>query len=273
MEPIRTLIVDDEEIAREGMAMLLAGVSDFEVVGMSKNGKEALQQIQNLKPDLILLDIQMPEWSGFEVLKRIPKGYLPAVIFVTAYDEYALEAFEVQALDYLLKPVSQSRLNQALDRIRMLKKEEQLKAYGNALLQSIDTLYQQSIHFSKHKPSSTPSYLERIMVKEQKRIHLVEVADIDWIEGADYYVYLHTPEADYLYRERLKTLETRLDPKQFLRIHNSAIVNLNKIKEIQVDDARDYHVILQNGKKLKTSRRRKKQLLTLGEKLFGLKVR
>jgi len=270
MERVRTVIVDDELLARRGLKTLVERRPEFNVVSLCANGREAIQRIAELKPDLLLLDIQMPEISGFDVLERLPREALPVVVFVTAYDEYALRAFEAKALDYLLKPVSQKRLDEALDRALARIRDRKLAEHGQRLLDAVAEI--QGRRPGETGPRASPApRLERIMVKVGEAIQFVEVSEIEWIEGADYYVTLHAGGKEFLYRESLKRLEDRLDATQFVRIHMSAIVNLAKVREIRRGFGGEYAVLLASGKRLAVSRRRKKALLELGASRFGLK--
>jgi two-component system, LytTR family, response regulator len=271
MERISTIIVDDEQLARRGLKTLVERHRDFAVVATCANGRDAIARIAELRPDLVLLDIQMPEISGFDVLERLGADRLPVVIFVTAYDEYAIRAFEVRALDYLLKPVSQKRFDEALDRAAARIRDRRLAEYGSTLLSAVAEI--QKGHDGQAGRDTGPgARLERIMVRVGDAIQFVEVADIEWIEGADYYVTLHAGGREFLYRESLKHLEERLDAAQFVRIHVSAIVNLGKVREIRRNLGGDYEVTLTGGRRLAVSRRRKKELLELGAARFGLRA-
>ncbi len=270
MDSVRTIIVDDEVLARRGLKTLVERHAGFTVAAVCKDGREAIERISELKPDLVLLDIQMPEITGFDVLARLPNDVLPVVIFVTAYDEYAIQAFEVRALDYVLKPVSRERFDEALARAAARVRDRRLAEYGSTLLAAVADIQQGRDRAAGTLPGADP-WLERIMVKVGEAIQFVEVADIDWIEGADYYVTLHAGGKQHLYRESLKHLEERLDPSQFVRIHVSAIVNLARVREIRHAFGREYEVTLASGRTLPVSRRRKKDLLRLGAARFGLK--
>jgi len=270
MDPIRTIIVDDEPLARRGLTTLVERHVEFTVVAACADGREAIARIAELKPDLVLLDVQMPEVTGFEVLERLPPDVLPVVIFVTAYDEHAIRAFEVRALDYLLKPVSQKRFDEALGRAAARVRDRRLAEYGATLLAAVADVQQEL-----GAPGATPDRkrrLERIMVRTGDALQFVDVADIEWIEGADYYVTLHAGGKEFLYRESLKHLEDRLDPTQFVRIHVSAIVNLARVQEIRRTLRGEYQVLLAGGRKLPVSRRRRKELIDLGIARFGLKA-
>lgn len=272
METIRTVIVDDEPLARRGLASLVGRRHDFTVVAACADGRDAIGRIVDLKPDLVMLDVQMPEVTGFDVLAALPPEVVPVVIFVTAFDEYAIRAFEVRALDYLLKPVSQRRFNEALERAVVRLRDRRLAEYGTTLLAAVADIREGQTLASGGLAPGTGNWLERIMVRVGDAIQFVEVADIDWIEGADYYVTLHAGDKQFLYRESLKHLEDRLDPARFVRIHVSAIVNLARVREIRRTFGREYLVKLASGRTLAVSRRRKRHLLELGAARFGLKV-
>lgn len=267
MDRVTAMIVDDELLARRGLKTLVERRPEFAVVALCANGRDAVARIAELKPDLVLLDIQMPEVTGFDVLERLPPDVLPVVVFVTAYDEYAIRAFEARALDYLLKPVSQKRLDEALDRALSRVRDRRLAEYGRTLLGAVAELQ----HRETGAAAPAAGRLQRIMVKVGEAIQFVEVPDIEWIEGADYYVTLHAGGKEYLYRESLKHLEDRLNPAQFVRIHVSAIVNLAKVREIRRGLRGDCVVLLASGRRLPVSRRRRKDLLDLGAAHFGLK--
>ena len=239
---IRALIVDDEPLARERLESMLAAESDIEIVGQSCNGIEAVAAIQATTPDLVFLDVQMPELDGFGVLAALEGERQPAVIFVTAHDRFALKAFEVHAIDYLLKPFDRERFRKALDRARQQLKQRE----GGEIEQKVSAL----LAGLKNEPRS----LDRIPVKSSGRVVLVKTSDIDWIEAADNYVNLHTGKEAHLHRETMTALEGRLPASKFLRISRSTMVNVDRIKELQPMFHGDYTVILQNGTKLTLSR-------------------
>jgi two-component system LytT family response regulator len=240
---IRALIADDEPLARERLMSLLASESDIEVVAQCANGVEALAAIQENTPDLVLLDVQMPELDGFGVLAALEGERRPAVIFVTAHDRFALKAFEVHAIDYLLKPFDRDRFHIALNRAREQVKRQQGGQFDERLSALLAGLRQEP---SKH--------IDRIPVKSSGRVVLVKVTDIDWIEAADNYVNLHAGKEAHLHRETMTSLEQKLPPTKFLRISRSAMVNVDRIKELQPMFHGDYTVILHNGTKLTLSR-------------------
>ncbi len=243
---IRTLIVDDEPLAREGIRLALAESSDFDIVGEATHGVEAVKLIKKYAPDLVFLDIQMPELDGFEVLRRLDARHMPLVVFVTAYDKFALAAFGAHALDYVLKPINPERFAQTLARVRNRFSERQIQATTKRLLELLGS--------DADALRASPSPLKRIAVRSGDKITLVEVAQIDWIEAQDYYVNIHCGKTTHLIRESLTHLEARLDSGQFLRIHRSTIVNVGRIRELVKHFRGEYFVVLHDGKKLKLSR-------------------
>jgi two-component system LytT family response regulator len=240
---MRTLIVDDEPLARERLRTLLQQEPDVEIVGESSDGRQAVTAITQLAPDLVFLDIQMPSLDGFGVLKAIEDRPLPTVVFVTAYDQYALQAFEVHALDYLLKPFTARRFQKALQRARLEQKRE---GNGNSverrLLNLLDDI------------GGDKRFTKRIVVKSSGRIHFVKVDEIDWIEAEGNYVRLHLGPSSHLLRETMKGMEAALDPDKFLRIHRSTIVNAERIRELQPLFHGEYAVLLHDGTRLVASR-------------------
>jgi two-component system, LytTR family, response regulator len=229
---IRTLIVDDEPLARSNVVVLLRLDPDIEIVGECGSGVEALPQIRKLKPDLVFLDVQMPECDGFDVLEMLGKDLPPAVVFVTAFDQYALRAFEAGALDYLLKPFDNLRFERALERAK------------------------QRIALSQNVPRS----VERIAVKSSGQVSFLKISEIDWIEAADYYSCLHVGPKSHLLRRSMSDLEEELDQAHFCRIHRSAIVNLDRVRGLNLGENGEYEVVLENGANLRLSRSYRKQL-------------
>ncbi len=239
---IKTLIVDDEPLARERIRALIGAEPDVEVVGECANGREALAAIEQAPPDLLFLDVQMPEMDGFELLSALDPGKLPAVIFVTAFDKFALRAFEVHALDYLLKPFDRERFQQALQRAReRLQRRESgdLSSRLTALLADL-------------RPEA--ALTDRFAIKTEGRVLFLKIDEIDWIESADNYVCLHVGKETHLHRETLTALEAKLAAKNFIRISRSTLINLRRIKELQSLFHGDGVVILQNGARLSFSR-------------------
>ena len=239
---LRTLIVDDEPLAREGVRMLLEHDPDVTAINECADGRAAVNTIIETKPDLVFLDVQMPEMCGFDVLKTVGAERMPNTIFVTAYDKYALRAFEVHALDYLLKPYTNERFFKALERA---KAEIQLRGDNN-LNRQLSALLD---HLKRGR-----DHLERLVVKSAGRISYVNVEEIEWIEAADTYVRLHLGRESHLVRGTMSGLEGKLDPRRFLRIHRSTIVNLSHIKELQPLFHGEYVVTLKNGTQLTSGR-------------------
>jgi len=247
---IKVLIVDDEPLARTGVALRLKDQADMEIVGMCSNGKQAIHRIIELTPDLVFLDIQMPIVSGIDVLRALPPETLPAIIFLTAFADHALTAFEVQALDYLLKPIDEIRFFSALERARRL-----------IALKRRNALYHLEKQTSEPAPDTAPTRpLKRFAVRTGKELTFVEAAKIDWIEAAGDYAQLHTDHKTYLIRESLNTLETLLDRNDFLRVHRSAIIQLNRIVRVTALANRDGYLTLSNGTQLRVSRSYSKPL-------------
>lgn len=239
---LRVLIVDDETLARARIRKMLVTEPDIEVIGEASNGPEAIAFIQQHRPNLAFLDVQMPEVSGFDVLRAIPSELWPAVIFVTAHDQHALEAFEVHALDYLLKPFKAIRFQEALQRARKYL-ADRTAATLNQNLQDLLTAV---------RPET--GYPSRLSVKSGERTTFVKVDEVDYIEAAANYAILHAGAQNHILRETLTNLETRLSPKQFLRINRSAIVNLDRVKEVKPALRGEYLVVLKNGKELSLTR-------------------
>lgn len=240
---VRVLVVDDEPAARSGMSRLVAATPGFEVAGEAGDGEAAVELIASLRPDLVLLDIAMPGCDGFEVVRRVGPARMPAVVFVTAHDEWALRAFDVHALGYVLKPFEDARLRTALVRAAAAR-------HGAALAAALESLIA--------PPPQPPANLEpRFEVRAGTRVLLVPVADVDWIEGAGYYSMLHAGSDTHLLRETMQALEQRLDPSRFLRVHRSAIIQLPRVRELR-DAASE--VVLQSGVVVPVSRSRRAAL-------------
>jgi two-component system LytT family response regulator len=237
---MNVLIVDDEPLAREGIALLLRDEATVTGMAQARNGAEAVAMIRTERPDLLLLDVQMPELDGFGVLKELGAEAIPPVIFITAHDKYAIQAFEVNAIDYLLKPVTRARFSQALCRVR-----ERLSAQG-ADNRHVASLLQQL--------STQPKYLSRIALRAGGRISFVGVEDILYVQAAENYVQLHLKGSRHLLHVPIVTLESSLDPSMFLRIHRSLIVNLRHIQELETGPHGEYIVLLHGGARLQSSR-------------------
>lgn len=249
-EPVSVLVVDDEPLARKRLRSLLKDRDDIEVVGECRNGKEAVASIASLAPDLVFLDIQMPELDGFGVLEAVGAEHMPEVVFVTAYDTYALDAFDVAALDFLLKPFEDARfeatLARALDRLR----QRQAAELGERLACLVDG---KRLQRGESETEGTRT-VRRLPVEKRGRIVFVPVDDIHWIEAEGVYVRLHTAGTSHLVRDSLKRLETVLDPQRFVRIHRSTLVDIERIIELRPLFRGEYQVVLEGGQELKLSR-------------------
>jgi two-component system LytT family response regulator len=254
MSKISVIIVDDEEEAREGLKTLIGNSEDYALLEVAGNGLEAVNLINKKKPDVVLLDIQMPEINGFDVLNNL-KEPIPAIIFVTAFDQYALKAFEHHAVDYILKPFTNQRLFQALShaksRIDQIAMNDKLKLLLNdyqkdKLIKENDAI----IHASPNEVDLS----KRMVIKSMGKIHFVELQDICWIEAYDYYIKIHVAERYYLVRKSLRSMEELLPSAEFFRIHKSSIINIRHLKELQSKNNGDYCVTMINGKQLNLSR-------------------
>ncbi len=239
---IRALIVDDEPLARERIQSLLRAEKDIEVLRVCANGEEAVAAIKELRPDLVFLDVQMPGLGGFEVLRALGKEPLPLIIFVTAYDQHALKAFEVHALDYLLKPFKQARFAETVGRAREALANRRASAASKGLLELLGST------------GTEREFITRIAVKNGERTVFVKTAQIDYLESAGNYVVLHAGKENHVVRETLTALEEKLDPKKFIRINRSTIVNTDQIKELQPLFKGEHVVVLHNGKQLSLTR-------------------
>jgi len=229
---IRAFVVDDEPLARSNITVLLRLDPEIEIVGECGSGMQALANIRRKKPDLVFLDVQMPECDGFDVVEKLGKDLPPAVVFVTAYDQYAIKAFEAGALDYLLKPFDNARFERALSRAK------------DRIIQTKDS----------------PRKLNHFVIKAAGQVTFIRTSEIDWIEAADYYACLHVKTKSHLLRRRMSELEQELDRAVFCRIHRSSIVNLNRIRSLEVGEEGEYEVLLDTGSRLRLSRRYRKQL-------------
>jgi two-component system LytT family response regulator len=253
MTKIRAIIIDDELFARRGIRNQLKDSPDVEVIGEAANGREAVKAIEQKNPDLVFLDVQMPLLDGFGVIEALGEVHLPpAIVFVTAFDEHAIRAFEINALDYLLKPIDPRRFQKTLERVRTqlnnsqtIRRDEKLFA----LLQDLKTL-----------KSERPAYLQRVALKEAGRISFLDVDEIDWISAQGNYVELHTKDGKHLLRETMDGIERKLDASKFLRLRRSTIVRIEQIKELYPLYNGEFEVVLRNGLKLSSSRRYRQNL-------------
>jgi two-component system, LytTR family, response regulator len=229
---IRAVVVDDEPLARSSLKLLLRRDPDVELVGECKSGMEALAEIRRKRPELVFLDVQMPECDGFDVLEQLGSEMPPALVFVTAYDQYALRAFEAGALDYLLKPFDNARFERALNRAK--ERIEQRK--------------------------ETPRKIERLVIKNAGQVLFQKISEIDWIEAADYYVCLHVGTKTHLLRRSMSDVDQELEQAAFCRIHRSAIVNLERVRQLEISEDGGTDVVLNSGTRLRLSRRYRKDL-------------
>ena len=261
MEKIRAIIVDDEKPARRRLRELLEKRSDVDILAECSDGTAAVRQIRALQPDLLLLDVQMPGGDGFGVVEEIGAARMPATIFITAYDQYALKAFEVSAIDYLLKPFSDERFERSLARALSFLRTRRGEELNHRILSLLDQI-------RPKQTQNTSAPLDRLMIKDGGRVLFLRVEEIDWIEAAGVYVQVHTAGKTWLHRISLSELEAKLDARQFLRIHRSTIVNLSRIRELRPHSHGDFLVALRDGTELKLSRSyRQKVEANLGQSL------
>jgi two-component system LytT family response regulator len=245
---IRTLIVDDEALARERLRDMLATDPLIQIIAESANGQDAIEAIKLHSPDLVFLDVEMPGIDGFGVLEAIPPGRIPTIIFVTAYDQYAVRAFEVYALDYLLKPFDQERFDKALDRAKSQISNQRSDTLNERILSALEEI------------KTRPVHLERLVIKMNGHVFFIKAEEIDWLEAEGNYVRLHAGKESYLLRDTITALESQLDPKRFIRVHRSAIVNIDRITELQPWFHGEYRIILSEGVQLTLSRTYREKL-------------
>jgi two-component system LytT family response regulator len=276
--PIRVLIVDDEPIARRRMRRLLRLEDDVDVVGEVGSGREAIEAIGRDHPDLVLLDVQMPDVDGFGVVEAMGVDRMPPTIFVTAYNEYAVRAFDVHAIDYLLKPFDTERFRAAFQRARTHLEQVSSAEQGRRIKALLEQVLgegaaagaMQASHNGTTTNGAAPPrhrYVDRLMVKHDGRVFFVKVTDVDWFEASGNYVRIHTGKVSHLIRETMQRVEGQLDPAMFVRIHRAVIVNLDRIRELQPWFAGDYVVILRDGRQLKLSRTYREHLHTRMQRL------
>ena len=262
MPSLRTVIADDEPPARRRLRSMLAPHPDFEVVAECCNGLEAVEAVESHRPDVLFLDVDMPGIDGIQVLESIPGGAVGAVVMVTAYDEYAVAAFEHHALDYVLKPLDADRLERTVARVRARLAERSAAALGADALQRLAAAYRAGSGPGAGRP------VRRILLRSAGKITVLPVEEIDWIEADGYYARLHAGARTHLYRASLATLEQQLDPDEFVRIHRSTIVRVSRVRELEPYFHGEYTVVLADGTRLKLSRTyRAKLQAALGEEL------
>jgi two-component system, LytTR family, response regulator len=250
MDRIKTMIADDEKPARTRLLALLESRSDVEVVGVARTGREAVELVRTRKPDLLFLDIHMPELDGFGVLREIPPARVPLTIFVTAHDRYAIRAFEAHAIDYLLKPFSDERFETALEHAR----ESLLHAVKTDWMSKISNL------LGEETPGQNTAPLQRIVLRAGGRVTFLELKELDWISAAGVYLHLHIAGKTHLYRSSITAFLQRLDPQRFVRIHRSTVVNTERIRELRPRGHGDFTVLLNDGRELTLSRAYRSQL-------------
>jgi two-component system, LytTR family, response regulator len=246
--PIRTLLVDDEEIARRGLRVRLERANDIEIVGECQNGLEAIRAINLLSPDLVFLDVQMPELSGFDVLSSVRPKSSPHVVFVTAFDQYAVRAFEVHALDYLLKPIDDERFAATLRHAREVMLGTRDGAYARQFAEAIASLTRNGALAADRLGS------DRLAIPTGDRVMIIRLADIDWIQASDNYVSIHVGKKSWLLRETISALDQRLTPRGFARIHRSTIVNAQRVAELRSLPNGEFAVVLTDGTTLRLSK-------------------
>lgn len=253
MTRIRCLVVDDEPLGRDRVVSLLDAIPDAEVVGECETGSEAIQAIARRLPDLVFLDVQMPDVDGFGVIEAIPAEAVPAVIFVTAYDEYALKAFEVHACDYLLKPLDAERFGAAFQHVAERIRTDRVNDAHARLTRLLEDIERSRFH-RRHLP-----------IRTRGRVYFLDIDDIDWVEAADNYVKVHAQGAAHVIRQTLRRMEESLTPRGFVRVHRSAIVNIARIRELQPWFGGEYVVVLRDGTKVMSSRGYRSRLQALIE--------
>lgn len=265
MPPLRAIIVDDENLARRGLRLRLDLYDTVEVVAECANGQEALLAIASASPDLVFLDIEMPGMSGFDVVARLQSDTLPMIVFVTAYDEYAVQAFRVHAVDYILKPIEDDRLAATLERAAQYREQAESLRVKQQLL----TLVQSLQHANRKTPSlesagggkpAAGAYPERLPVRDGSSVHFIPVHSIEWIDAAGDYMCIHAAGETHIMRATMKQLESMLDPERFLRIHRSTLVNINAVTGAELLENGDYLLTLAQGNSLKVSRNCKERV-------------
>ena len=262
---IRTILVDDEPLALRGLEIRLNDLKSVDIVSQCANGREAVKKIKELRPDLVFLDIQMPGLDGFDVVRSLIDGPMPIIVFVTAFDKFAIEAFEANALDYLVKPVDETRLREAVSRACTEMARRCAERNQEKLMTLLSSLSDKDRDKIESMLDDTPApneevFSQRINFRDGKRVINLNTELIDWIESAGDYVCIHAAGKTYIVRETMKSLEKRLDPSKFQRVHRSAIVNLDKVQELHPHSNGEYFLILEDGGRLKMSRSYKKLL-------------
>ncbi|MEX0617356.1 MAG: LytTR family DNA-binding domain-containing protein [Pseudohongiellaceae bacterium] len=254
---LKTIIVDDESLARKGLQMRLGEFSDVEVLAACRNGKEALAAIVDFEPDVVFLDIQMPGMSGFEMLQQVQGDIMPMIVFVTAYDAFAVEAFKVHAVDYILKPLEDERLREAIDKALIRKSQLQIHDDKQRLLDIVIGLTGKSeaaIGELLNNYEEESAHPDRLAIKDRSSTTFVPVRDIEWIDAAGDYMCVHAAGETHIMRTTMKELESKLDPRTFQRVHRSTIVNLDQVEKVSSHINGEFHLTLKGGSSLKMSR-------------------
>lgn len=266
---LRTIIVDDEALARRGLKHHLSGIDDIDIIAEARNGREALKLISETNPDLVFLDIQMPGMDGFDVLRALNPEDMPTIVFVTAFDDYAIQAFEAHALDYLLKPIEDERLDEALERVRDFIHQKRAVKHKKSLLRLVGQITGQAVNSMEEISRKGVDQLKKkevpkLAIKDSGSTTWVPQDEIDWIDAAGDYMCVHSDGETYILRMTMKKLEAELDPDILQRIHRSTIVNVNQVREMQAHINGEYFLTLKNGHTLKLSRSYKDKLKYFG---------
>jgi two-component system, LytTR family, response regulator len=266
---IRAIVVDDESLAREVLLVMLSDDPEIEVIAECRNGREAVATIREQSPDIVFIDIQMPEMDGFQVIEEVGAKQMPVTVFVTAFDKYALRAFEAHALDYLLKPFDHDRFESALQRAKTLVRQQKIGEMSENLFAMMQDMKlktgESTSEADNRKPEGADHQqpIDRVVIKSSGRIYFLKVEDIDWVEGAGDYLSLHSASGTHLIRETMGDFHARLDARKFLRIHRSTIVNIERIKDLQPLFKGEYVITLTSGKRLRSSRGYRRELQPL----------
>jgi two-component system LytT family response regulator len=266
---LKTLIVDDEALARRGLRHRLAGHDDISLAGEARNGREALNMIRELSPDLVFLDIQMPGMDGFDVLRALDEDSMPVIVFVTAFDEYAVQAFEANALDYLFKPIEDERLNETLHRVRRYHNQKRAMQHRQSLLRLVGQITGEPVRSMKEIREKGVDKLRKaeppkLAIRDAGSTTWVPQDQIDWIDAAGDYMCVHAGGETYILRQTMKQLEQELDPEILQRVHRSTIVNVHRVREMRSHINGEYFLTLENGHTLKLSRSYKEKLKYFG---------
>ena len=262
-EPLKAIVVDDESLARKGLNLRLAEIDNVTVIAECSNGREAVNAVAELRPDVVFLDIQMTGMSGFDVIAKLQQDDMPLIIFTTAYDQYALEAFDVHAVDYILKPIESDRLRESVERAINHKRMDGAVTDKQRLLEliiSITGKSENSIAQLLKDHTGVKSYPDRIAIKDGSETTLVESKDIDWVDAAGDYMCIHANDETHVMRITMKELEAQLDPANFQRVHRSTIVNLDRVTKVCSHMNGEFHLLLNNGASIKMSRSYKEKV-------------